>query len=119
MLLHTLLILLLAAAPAIDIHINGSFFMAAELKLRVELIVPVNPDNRMLYVEWVGEGDRASEGLASRQLDEHTDWSRHTFTILLTPGKYYIRGRLLQRDGKQHVTRTATVEIAETLPTEE
>lgn len=85
--------------------------MASEVRFKVTLSIPLNPDNRLAIVEWVGDGERASEGLTSKQLDEYTDRSQHIFYILLTPGHYSIRGRLLQSGGREHVTPTETVEI--------
>lgn len=101
----------LALIAAISIYINTHYIIAAEYKLKVELSIPLDPDNRVAIVEWDGDGPRASSGLTSRQLDEYTDKTRHYFYIVLTPGTYQIRGRLLQSNGKQSVTETQTVEI--------
>lgn len=118
MFLTLLLLASLAVAP-ISIKVQAHYLIAAEVKFRVELIIPVDKANRMAMVEWEGEGEHASEGATSRQLDEFTDWTRHTFYILLTPGKYSIRGRLIQANGKEKVTPTKTVEILSAIPQSE
>ena len=105
----------LLVSAIISISVQAHFLMAQEVKFRVELTIPINPANRMAYVEWEGDGEQSTSGRASRQLDEYTDTTRHTFYIMLRPGIYYIRGRLLRNDG-QHVSETKTVEIIGTVP---
>lgn len=101
----------LALAAQITLQLHGNIVSGKEVKYQVTVKVPLNNDNRKVWVMWDGEGPKSSAGLTSKQLDEYTDRVTFNFFIRLTPGTYQIVAVLDQAGGKRIFTPVQTVVV--------